>query len=334
VGVALHAGLKDSDRKPLYPLGETLHATCDSRASALFLLPCANWLAVVLAAVLALVLAACRRRLQSRQVKKKSVEGRLPVVRLHSSRQGALKMFMLALAVRCAKAMVTPRRLTARATVTPRISAGLQHTCGIRADNSLVECWGRDNNGQRTVSPNVPYTQITAGYCHTCGIRANNSLAECWGANNMGQRTVSPNVPYTQITAGYCHTCGIRANNSLAECWGANNMGQRTVSPNVPYTQITAGYCHTCGIRANNSLAECWGRNTYGRSTVSPNVPYALRPLPPSPPASPESGASSYHRVRARVRRVGRNTSQGWMHKAPPRRRRRRQPSRWPWERD
>jgi len=288
VGVALHAGLKDSDRKPLYPLGETLHATCDSRASALFLLPCANWLAVVLAAVLALVLAACRRRLQSRQVKKKSVEGRLPVVRLHSSRQGALKMFMLALAVRCAKAMVTPRRLTARATVTPRISAGLQHTCGIRADNSLVECWGRDNNGQRTVSPNVPYTQITAGYCHTCGIRANNSLAECWGANNMGQRTVSPNVPYTQITAGYCHTCG---------------------------------------IRANNSLAECWGRNTYGRSTVSPNVPYALRPLPPSPPASPESGASSYHRVRARVRRVGRNTSQGWMHKAPPRRRRRRQPS-------
>jgi len=288
VGVALHAGLKDSDRKPLYPLGETLHATCDSRASALFLLPCANWLAVVLAAVLALVLAACRRRLQSRQVKKKSVEGRLPVVRLHSSRQGALKMFMLALAVRCAKAMVTPRRLTARATVTPRISAGLQHTCGIRADNSLVECWGRDNNGQRTVSPNVPYTQISAGGYHTCGIRANNSLAECWGANNMGQRTVSPNVPYTQISAG--------------------------------------GY-HTCGIRANNSLAECWGRNTYGRSTVSPNVPYALRPLPPSPPASPESGASSYHRVRARVRRVGRNTSQGWMHKAPPRRRRRRQPS-------
>jgi len=73
VGVALHAGLKDSDRKPLYPLGETLHATCDSRASALFLLPCAKLLAGVLAGVLTLLLAACRGRLRGSQVKKKSV---------------------------------------------------------------------------------------------------------------------------------------------------------------------------------------------------------------------------------------------------------------------
>ena len=71
------------------------------------------------------------------------------------------KTLLLSLVVRCG-AIVTPRRL---------VTAGSGHTCGIRADNSLAECWGLNNVGQAgagrwpppsnipvaTVSPNVQY---------------------------------------------------------------------------------------------------------------------------------------------------------------------------------
>ena len=89
-------------------------------------------------------------------------------------------MLMLAL-VWSAEAVVTPRRLAAQATGAPRIAAGFYHTCGIRADTSRVECWGYNNWGQSTASPDVEYTQISAGFYHTCGIRADTSRVECWG---------------------------------------------------------------------------------------------------------------------------------------------------------
>ena len=102
------------------------------------------------------------------------------------------KMLMLSLVMPC-EAMLTPRRLTARADA-PRISAGYEHSCGIRADNSRAECWGYNYYGQSTVSPDVPYTHISAGWDHTCGIRADNSLAECWGNNGWGNTAVAPDV--------------------------------------------------------------------------------------------------------------------------------------------
>ena len=40
------------------------------------------------------------------------------------------------------------------------VSAGGYHTCGIRTDTSLAECWGWNNHGQTTVSPNVQYTAV------------------------------------------------------------------------------------------------------------------------------------------------------------------------------
>ena len=59
-----------------------------------------------------------------------------------------------------------------------QISAGGDHSCGLRADGSAV-CWGGNYFGGAT-APTGSFTQISAGWDHTCALRADGS-AVCWG---------------------------------------------------------------------------------------------------------------------------------------------------------
>jgi hypothetical protein len=74
------------------------------------------------------------------------------------------------------------------------ISTGGYHTCGIRANDSRVLCWGLDDYGQLgdgTIDPSNPdptltsdssaYSSVSTGNRHTCGIRSNDSKVLCWG---------------------------------------------------------------------------------------------------------------------------------------------------------
>ena len=86
-----------------------------------------------------------------------------------------------------------------------QISAGGDHTCGLRADGS-VTCWGGDFFGQSAPAAGT-YTQISAGGIHTCGLRASGSVT-CWGDNSAGQSTYpqapSPRSPPAVPTPAGC----------------------------------------------------------------------------------------------------------------------------------
>ena len=142
------------------------------------------------------------------------------------------------------------------------ITAGENHSCGIRADNT-AQCWGKNNSGKADAPPGQ-FTAITAGGAHSCGIRADNT-AQCWGDNESG-RADAPPGQFTAITAGGAHSCGIRADNT-AQCWGYNDYGQADAPPGQ-FTAITAGKRHSCGIRADNT-AQCWNWTTNLPSGVS-----------------------------------------------------------------
>src|SRR3989339_686372 len=181
------------------------------------------------------------------------------------------------------------------------ISAGNYHTCGIRANDSRVLCWGSglwgklgDGSTTNHSEPNLTtdnssYTKIYVGYYHTCGIRANDSRVLCWGQGDNGQlgdggigdnlipTLINDSSPYSSIGAGFDHTCGIRANDSRVLCWGDSQYGQlgdgqnttdysnpRVTTDSSPYISISAGYLHTCGIRTNDSRVLCWGAGDYG----------------------------------------------------------------------
>ncbi len=88
---------------------------------------------------------------------------------------------------------------------------------------------------QRTVVQD--WASISAGYDHTCGVRTDGT-AWCWGWNSDGQlgdgTTTKRKSPvrvgtannWDSISAGnYDHTCGVRTNGT-AWCWGQNGYGQ------------------------------------------------------------------------------------------------------------
>src|SRR3989339_271562 len=148
------------------------------------------------------------------------------------------------------------------------ISAGEFHTCGIRANDSRVLCWGRGNSGQlgdngqiEKTNPTLttdtsPYSSVSAGEDYTCGIRTNDSRVLCWGYGLYGQRgdgqtsnnQANPNVTtdssaYANIELGRRHSCGIRANDSRVLCWGDGSYGTlgdgNTAAHNVANPNIT-----------------------------------------------------------------------------------------------
>src|SRR3989339_438590 len=194
--------------------------------------------------------------------------------------------------------------LTSDSSAYSSVSAGQYHTCGIRANDSRVLCWGESLSGRLgdgssgdNLNPNVttdtsPYTSINAGSDHTCGIRQNDSRVLCWGLGTSGQRgdgqtllnQFNPNVTtdlsaYASISVGNLHACGIRVNDSRVLCWGSGNYGQlgdgsnashSVLNPNITtdssaYSSVSAGQYYTCGIRVNDSRVLCWGYGLYGR---------------------------------------------------------------------
>jgi murein DD-endopeptidase MepM/ murein hydrolase activator NlpD len=157
--------------------------------------------------------------------------------------------------------LLSPTRMEASSPYTfTQVSAGWEHTCGVRTDGTLA-CWGDNTYGQAT-PPAGTFTQVSAGGTDTCGVRTGGTLA-CWGNNDYGQAT-PPAGTFTQVSAGPWHTCGVRTGGTLA-CWGNNDDGKAT-PPAGTFTQVSVAGVHACGVKTNGTLA-CWGSNYYGEAT-------------------------------------------------------------------
>ena len=153
----------------------------------------------------------------------------------------------------------TPRPTTPASSLVS-VSAGWDHTCGVRSDGS-VACWGRYDSGQST-PPAGSFVSVSAGGGHTCGVRGDGSVA-CWGGYDVGQST-PPAGSFDSVSAGVAHTCGVRSDGSVA-CWGSDSYG-KAAPPAGSFVSVSAGGGHTCGVRGDGSVA-CWGRYDVGQST-------------------------------------------------------------------
>ena len=108
-----------------------------------------------------------------------------------------------------------------------QISAGEEHTCGLRTDGSVI-CLGSDASGQLSAPADERFTAIAAGGIHTCGLREDRTSV-CWGhvidedsSFALGPRYSPPFPPederFAQISANDSATCGLRADGGVA-CW-------------------------------------------------------------------------------------------------------------------
>jgi len=141
------------------------------------------------------------------------------------------------------------------------VSAGGAHTCAIRSDDTIA-CWGSDSDDISTAPAAGTFKSIDAGSAHTCAIRGDGTIV-CWGWNPQGEAT-PPADTFKAVSAGAGHTCAIRSDDTVA-CWGGNFDGQAT-PPAGTFRSVSAGAEHTCAIRSDDTVA-CWGRNDIGQST-------------------------------------------------------------------
>ena len=131
------------------------------------------------------------------------------------------------------------------------VSAGNDHTCGLRTDGTII-CWGLNSHGQADAPPGS-FTAVSAG-THSCGLRSNGSVV-CWGLNNHGQAD-APSGSFSAVSAGWGHSCGVRAEGSIV-CWGTNEYGQ-SEAPAGSYTAVSTHFLRSCGLRTDGSVV-CWG---------------------------------------------------------------------------
>ncbi|MGZ9108866.1 MAG: RCC1 domain-containing protein [Micavibrio sp.] len=178
------------------------------------------------------------------------------------------------------------------------ISAGNNHSCGVRTDNSAW-CWGNGSNGRLgngatvnqpdpvTVSGGSTWSEVRSGFGYSCGIKTDGTL-HCWGSNVSGQlgdgtltQRTAPvasiaGSDWMAVSAGVAHTCALRTNGAV-QCWGetaggrlGDNGSEHLVSPTpisspAGWLSVSgSGNTHSCGIKADGSL-WCWGNNSDGQ---------------------------------------------------------------------
>ena len=127
--------------------------------------------------------------------------------------------------------------------------------------------WAEGVSSAASAQPTV-YASVAAGASHTCGVRAADGKVVCWGYNGNGQAPAGPSAEaFTSVTAGGSHTCGVRASDGNVLCWGRNIEGQAPAGPSAEaFTSVTAGGVHTCGVRASDGKVLCWGQSDYGQA--------------------------------------------------------------------
>ena len=140
------------------------------------------------------------------------------------------------------------------------IAVGWDHTCGIRADRTIV-CWGH-NWATQAEAPDGEFTAVAAGRTHSCGVNTNQNVV-CWGQSHFGKAN-APEGLFTAVTAGGDHSCAIRTDQTVT-CWGNNEDGQAD-PPQGEFIAVAAGERHTCGLLDTDRTLACWGDNGNGQA--------------------------------------------------------------------
>ena len=186
------------------------------------------------------------------------------------------------------------------------VSAGVNHSLGIRSDGTLW-AWGSNEFGQLGDGTTAPrfapvqigigsnWTSIAARGNHSLGIRSDGTLWT-WGNNEYGQigdgTTISRQEPirvgaannWSSVSAGVSHSFGIRTDGTLWG-WGRNyagELGDGTAAPRLTPTRIgiandwidvSGGMWHSLGIRSDGTL---W---SWGFKDMRDDIWFSLEPV-------------------------------------------------------
>lgn len=151
-----------------------------------------------------------------------------------------------------------------RAVAFDSIAAGSNHTCGLRADDGSVACWGLAQ-GAAGWPRGVRFTQVSTGRDFSCGIRAGDGSLVCWGGQaNLAVPTDGPfeHVAVNGSSVQPMQACAVRSSDGQIECWQGSPV-------DVPvrdyrFSRVAISNRATCGLRADTGAIVCWGEDDSG----------------------------------------------------------------------
>ena len=140
------------------------------------------------------------------------------------------------------------------------IDTGSGHSCGLRADRTIV-CWGANDHGQAR-APEGQFSVVSAGWKHSCAVRMDGTVA-CWGSYAY-DRSRQPEGRFKTVSVGFHASCGVRVDGTV-DCWeaGWHDAADAPVKTGVldgRFTTVSVGHHHACGLRSNGEI-DCWGDN-------------------------------------------------------------------------
>jgi len=149
--------------------------------------------------------------------------------------------------------------LWGKVTIRETISAGFDHTVGIKEDGTVVAI-GSNEYGQCDVSSWTDIVAVSAGNYYTVGLKANGTVVAV-GSNKSGKCDVSDWHDIVAVSAGLRHTVGLKADGTVVAA-GENDEGQCNVSGWTDIVAISAGGEHTVGLKVDGTVVAA-GSNSW-----------------------------------------------------------------------
>ena len=145
------------------------------------------------------------------------------------------------------------------------ISAGLNHTVGLKPDGTVVAV-GSNNYQQIYINDWKDIVKVSAGHLHTVGLKSDGTVVAV-GYDIAGQCRTSAWEDIVEVSAGYYHTVGLKSDGTVVAT-GYNSYGQCDVSDWTDIVAVSAGYYHTVGLNADGTVVAT-GDDASGQCDVS-----------------------------------------------------------------
>ena len=147
----------------------------------------------------------------------------------------------------------------------PTVSAGGEHTVGLKSDGTVVAA-GDNKYGQCDVSGWKDIVAVSAGRAHTIGMKSDGTVVAA-GDNQHGQCDVSGWKNIVAVSAGSFYTVGLKSDGTVVAA-GDNPCGQCDVSGWKDIVAVSAGSFHTVGLKSDGTVVAA-GNNQFGACDVS-----------------------------------------------------------------
>ena len=149
------------------------------------------------------------------------------------------------------------------------LSAGYDHTIGLKSDGTVVAV-GDNDNGQCNVKDWKDIVAVSAGDYYTVGLKSDGTVVAV-GNNDDGKCSVEDWKDIIAVSAGNHHTVGLKSDGTVVATKFNHSMwhydGQCDVEQWKDIVAVSAGDWHTVGLKSDGTVVAV-GDNDNGQCNV------------------------------------------------------------------